>query len=131
MALFGEEWGRWGSRLIEGSSVFITAKCGKRFANSQSYSMTIQNIEYLQTVKDDRIERFTINVKSKTIDETVVNDILSMVGGSVGKTSLYFNINDEENNTNVLLHARNRQIEVGKKLVEYVEEHDNMSYTVN
>ena len=131
LALFGEEWGRWGSRLIEGSSVFITAKCGKRFANSQSYSMTIQNIEYLQTVKDDRIERFTINVKSKTIDETVVNDILSMVGGSVGKTSLYFNINDEENNTNVLLHARNRQIEVGKKLVEYVEEHENMSYTVN
>ena len=111
--------------------MFITAKCGKRFANSQSYSMTIQNIEYLQTVKDDRIERFTINVKSKTIDETVVNDILSMVGGSVGKTSLYFNINDEENNTNVLLHARNRQIEVGKKLVEYVEEHENMSYTVN
>ncbi|MBM6992946.1 MAG: DNA polymerase III subunit alpha [Prevotella sp.] len=131
LALFGEEWGRWGNRLTEGCSVFVTAKCTKKYANSQYYYMAIQSIEYLQTVKENRIERFTINVKSKAIDETVVNDILSMLTDSPGKTELYFNINDEENNTNVLLHSRTGGIEVKRRLVQYVLESENMSYTVN
>ncbi len=131
LALFGEDWGRWGSRLIEGSSVFITAKCTKKYANSSYYYLFVQNIEYLQTVRENRIERFTINVKSKAIDETVVNDILSMVTGTQGKTELYFNINDEENNTNLLLHASTGGIEVNRHLVQYVIDTENMSYTVN
>ena len=131
IALFGEEWGRWNGRLTEGCSVFITAKCFKRFPTSKNHSLVINNIEYLQTVKSDRIESFTINVKSKTIDDAVVNDILSMVVDSPGKTQLYFNIKDEENNSNILLHARSGGIEVKRQLVQYVEENEDMSYKLN
>ena len=131
IALFGEDWGRWGAWLTEGSSVFITAKCSKRYESSQYYSMRIQSIEYLQTVKDKRIERFTINVKSGAIDDEMVTDIMSMVADVPGNTELYFNINDEENNTNVLLLAKAGRIEVRQPLVHYVNEHESMSYTVN
>jgi DNA polymerase-3 subunit alpha len=131
IALFGEEWGRWGAWLTEGSSVFVTAKCSKRYETSQYYSMRIQNIEYLQTVKDKRIERFTINVKSGAIDDEMVTDIMSMVTDVPGSTELYFNINDEENNTNVLLLAKAGRIEVKQPLVHYVNEHESMSYTIN
>ena len=131
IALFGEDWGRWGAWLTEGSSVFITAKCSKRYESSQYYSMRIQSIEYLQTVKDKRIERFTINVKSGAIDDEMVTDIMSMVADVPGSTELYFNINDEENNTNVLLLAKAGRIEVRQPLVHYVNEHESMSYTVN
>jgi DNA polymerase-3 subunit alpha len=131
IALFGDDWGRWAGRFIEGVSLYVTAQCVKKFATSQNYSLVIQNVEYLQSVKDNRIERFTIHVKSKAIDETVVNDILSMVGDEAGNTELYFNINDEENNTNVLLRARHHKIEVNKNLVQYVEGHESMSYSVN
>jgi DNA polymerase-3 subunit alpha len=103
----------------------------KKFASSQNYSLVVQNVEYLQSVKDNRIERFTIHVKSKAIDDTVVNDLMSMMGEEEGNTELYFNIKDEENNTNVLLRASNRKIEVQKSLVQYVEEHESMSYSVN
>lgn len=131
IALFGEEWGRWGARLTEGSSVCVTAKYTKRYESSQYYSMTIQNIEYLQTVKDKRIERFTINMKSKDIDDEVVNDITSMVTNTPGRTELYFNIKDEENNSNVLLLAKVGRIEVKQHLVQYVKEHESMSYSLN
>ncbi|MBP7768078.1 MAG: DNA polymerase III subunit alpha [Prevotella sp.] len=131
IALFGDDWGRWAGRFTEGCSLFITAQCVKKFATSQNYSLVIQNVEYLQSVKDNRIERFTIHVKSKAIDDTIVNDILSMMGDEDGNTELYFNIKDEENNTNVLLRARNRKIEIHKDLVQYVDEHESMSYSVN
>lgn len=131
IALFGEDWGRWGAWLTEGSAVFVTAKCVKRFATSQYFSMVIQKIEYLQTVKDNRLERFTIHLKSARIDDDVVNDVLSMVTDAPGKTELYFNVNDEETNTNVLLRAKAGRIEVRKSLVRYVSEREGMSYTVN
>ncbi len=131
LALFGDEWGRWNGRLTQGCSVLVTATCGKKYPTSTFYSFNIQNVEYLQTVKDQRIERFTINVKSKDITETVVNDILSMVSDTPGKTQLYFNIHDEENNSNVLLRSTRGEIEVKNRLVEYVEEHEEMSYQVN
>jgi DNA polymerase III, alpha subunit (EC 2.7.7.7) len=131
IALFGDDWGKWSGRFTEGCSLFVTAQCVKKFASSQNYSLVVQNVEYLQSVKDNRIERFTIHVKSKAIDDTVVNDLMSMMGEEEGNTELYFNIKDEENNTNVLLRASNRKIEVQKSLVQYVEEHESMSYSVN
>jgi len=131
LMLFGEDWGNWGNRLTEGSSVFVTATCTKKFVNSDRYYMFIKSIEYLQTVKEERVERFTISVKSKNIDDAVANDILSMVNEAPGKTELYFNIHDEENGTNILLHARSGGIEVRKSLVQYIKETENMSYSVN
>ena len=61
----------------------------------------------------------------------MVTDIMSMVADVPGNTELYFNINDEENNTNVLLLAKAGRIEVRQPLVHYVNEHESMSYTVN
>ena len=131
IALFGEEWGRWNGKLTEGCLVFVKAKYVKLYPTSQSYSQQIQNVEYLQTVKDERIERFTINVPSRAIDETVVSDIMSIISDTPGRTELYFNINDEERHTNILLRSTLKRIEVGKELVEYVNSKNEMSYTVN
>lgn len=131
IALFGEEWGKWNGKLIEGCSVFVKAKYVKRFPTSQYFSLVIQNVEYLQTVKEQRIERFTINVNSKNLDEGIVNDILSMVSDNPGHTDLYFNIHDEDSHSNVLLHSRNNRIEIKKELVQYVEEQPEMSYSIN
>ena len=131
LALFGEEWGRWNGRLTEGCSVFVTAKCSKKYQNSQYYSLTISNIEYLQTVKDNRIERFTISVNSDVINDVTVDDILSMITDTEGRTKLYINLHDEQSGANILLFARSQGIEVKKNLVDYITETQGMSYTVN
>lgn len=131
LALFGEEWGRWNGRLTEGCSVFVTAKCTKKYQNSQYYSLTISNIEYLQTVKDNRIERFTISINSDVINDVTVDDILSMITDTEGRTKLYINLHDEQSGANILLFARSQGIEVKKNLVDYITETQGMSYTVN
>ena len=131
IALFGEDWGKWCGMLTENCSVFITAKCEKRYATSNNFYFSVGNIEYLQTVKAERVNRFTINVNGNDIDETMANDILTTVGDTVGKTELYFNIKDDENNTNILLKSLARPIEVSKQLVNYVEQNAKLSYSVN
>lgn len=131
IALFGEDWGKWSGVLRENCSVFITGKCEKRYATSSNFYLNVNNVEYLQTVRTERVNRFTVSMSSSDIDSTMVNDILTTIGDKAGKTELYFNIKDEENNTNVLLRSTNRQIEVSKELVDFVERHEKLSYSVN
>ena len=131
LAFFGEEWGKWRGHLSEGYTVFITAKCVQKYPNSNYIDFQVSNIEYLQSVSDKRIESFTIEADSNHIDETVVNDILTMVNESPGNTQLYFQIHDRESNNTVLLRSRTRPITVKRELVNYVESHPNMTYKVN
>ena len=131
IALFGEDWGKWSGMLTENCSVYITGKCDKRYATSNNYYFNINSIEYLQTVKSERVSRFTINVNGNDIDTAMVNDILTTMGDKPGKTELYFNIKDDENNTNILLKSSARPIEVSKELVNYVDQNDKLSYSVN
>ena len=131
IALFGEDWGKWSGMLTECCSVFITAKCEKRYATSQNFYLNIENIEYLQTVKVERINRFTINVNGNDIDTTMVNDILTTLGNKNGNTELFFNIKDVENNTSILVKSSTQQVEISKEFVNYVEQQPHLSYSVN
>ena len=131
LAFFGEEWGRWKGMLVEGSTVFITAKCVQKYRDSNYYDLKIADIQYLQTVKDQRIEKFTITMDSTSIDETVVNDISTMLRNSSGSTQLYFQINDVASNSYVLLRSKMGPISLKHKFMTYIEANPEMSYHVN
>lgn len=131
LAFFGEEWGRWKGMLVEGSTVFITAKCIQKYRDSNYYDLKIADIQYLQTVKDQRIEKFTITMDSTSIDETVVNDISTMLRNSPGSTQLYFQINDVTSNSYVLLRSKMGPISLKHKFMTYIEANPEMSYHVN
>jgi len=131
LAFFGEEWGRWKGMLVEGSTVFITAKCVQKYRDSNYYDLKIADIQYLQTVKDQRIEKFTITMDSTSIDETVVNDISTMLRNSLGSTQLYFQINDVTSNSYVLLRSKMGPISLKHKFMTYIEANPEMSYHVN
>lgn len=131
LAFFGEEWGRWKGMLVEGSTVFITAKCVQRYRDSNYYDLKIADIQYLQTVKDQRIEKFTITMDSTSIDETVVDDISTMLRNSPGSTQLYFQINDVTSNSYVLLRSKMGPISLKHKFMTYIEANPEMSYHVN
>lgn len=131
LAFFGEEWGRWKGMLVEGSTVFITAKCVQKYRDSNYYDLKIADIQYLQTIKDQRIEKFTITMDSTSIDETVVNDISTMLRNSPGSTQLYFQINDVTSNSYVLLRSKMGPISLKHKFMTYIEANPEMSYHVN
>ena len=131
LALFGEEWGKWRGILVEGSTIYITARCASRFANSNYYEFQIGSIEYLQTVKENRIERFTITVDSDVVDDKLVTDLQTLVDDDEGKAQLYLQVHDINTNTNLLMRAQDRTVGVSHALVQYIESHPKMSYQIN
>ena len=131
LALFGEDWGAWRGIMVEGSTIYCTAKCVARYGNSNYLDFKISTVEYLQTVKENRLERFTIVVDSNVIDETLVNDLKTVIENDEGKAQLYLQIHDVESNTNILLRAQERTVGVSRELIQFVNDHPKMSYQIN
>ena len=132
LALFGEDWGQWRGMLVEGSTVYVTAKCAPRYAHSNYLEFKINSIDYMQTIKENRIEKLTITLDSDIVDDTVINDFNTMLKDDLaGKTQLYFQIHDVESNTFIMFRAQDKTVNVGKELIQYIEAHPKMSYHIN
>ena len=131
LAFFGEDWGKWNGMLIVGSSVYITAKCVPRFRDSNLYDLKVQNIEYLPTVKERSIDRFTINITTDDLDSLVVEELNQIIREHPGKTKLFFQLHDRKGNNHVLLKSRTHEIDVRQDLIKFIENHDFLDYNIN
>jgi DNA polymerase-3 subunit alpha len=131
LAIFDEEWGKWRGMFVEGSIVYVRCKFIRKFPTSTYATLQILDVQYMQTVKDERIERFTIVFDRDAIDDSMVNDIVTMVNDSPGRTELFFNIIDREHKSNLLLRSTTKKIDLKRNLLQYIESNDKLSYHIN
>ena len=131
LALFGEEWGRWSGMFKEGCAVYITAKCQQRFRDSKFYDLRIQNIEYLQTIKDKAIDRITISLAADELNDQVVEELNEIICENPGQTKLYFSLRDARGKNHVLLVSRKRSVDVKRSLINFIEQTPALDYTIN
>ena len=131
MAFFGEEWGRWRGMLTEGCIVYIMAKCQKRHRDSDYYELRVQDIQYMQTIKDTRLEKITLSIDSTELTEAVVKDISTLVEKAPGKVQLYVQVVDSVHNVSLMLRSRSHTVDVTNELLNYVDAHPAMSYHIN
>ena len=131
LALFGEDWGTWRGVMVEGSTIFVTAKCVARYGNSNYLDFKISTVEYLQTVKENRLEKFTISIDSSIVDDTLVNDLKTLVDNDEGHAQLFIQIHDSETNTNFTMRAQDRSVGVSRELIQFVNDNPKMSYQIN
>ena len=109
IALFGEDWGRWSGMFSEGSSVYVTAKMRSRFANSNQKELKVQNVEYLQTVKEKAIDSITISIVSEELNEQTIADLSEIISENPGTTKLFFQLRNAQGNYRVLLRSKEKK----------------------
>lgn len=131
LAMFGEEWGRWSGMFKEGCAVYITAKCQQRYRDSKFFDLRIQNIEYLQTIKDKAIDRITISLSADLLDEKVVEELNEIICDNPGQTKLFFRLHDSRGKKHVLLRSQNRTVDVKRNLIAYIEQTPALDYKIN
>ena len=131
MALFGDDWARWSGWFSEGASVYVTAKVQPRFQFSDIMSLKVQNVDYMQTIKDKAIERITISLVTDMLDEQIVADLTEIINESPGKTALFFQLRDSKGQNHVLLKSKSTGVDVRHNLIDYIERHEMLDYTIN
>ena len=131
LALFGDDWGRWNGMFTEGASVYLTAKLQPRFTNSNQMELKVQNVEYLQRVKEKALDRITISMVADRLDEQVVADLNEIISSNPGKTKLFFQLRDSKGKNHVLLRSKTEGVDVRHVLIDYIESHDILDYQIN
>ena len=77
------------------------------------------------------IEKITISVDSKEINDTVVNDLNTLFVESPGQTQVFIQIKYDESHTTVTLRSKDVTVTVGKTIVNYLESNSALNFRIN
>lgn len=131
LAFFGEDWGKWRGMLIEGSTVLVKMQFVQRFRGSDYLDMRISDIQYLQTVKDEQVEKLTISLDAEHLNDTVVSDLVTVVKNNPGPTQLYFAIRENSGGKPFTVRSRNGKVDVSRELMMFIKENEALGYKIN
>ena len=131
--MMGEEWGQRAGMFSIGASVYITGKVKSRFQYNDNgpKDLKIGGVEFLQTIKERAIDRITIQMMTDKVDDAMVNDLTEIINENPGKTKLFFRLRDSSSNHHVLLRSKREGIDVKNQLIDYIETHDGLAYSIN
>ena len=131
IALFDKDWADWQSMLNVGCTVYITARCQKKYETSTFVDFHISDIQFLSTVKEQRIDRITITMNADTVDEGMVTDLSTLIRSHPGKTDLFIQVYAGVEHQHVMLRSKSVQVDPHQSLLDYLEQQENMSYHIN
>lgn len=133
LVLFGEDWLNLNGKFIVGAAVYVTGKMTQRFSYSDQKELKISNVELLQTIKDQAIDRITISVITDhaKMDDSVVEELGEIIAEHPGKTKLFFQLRDSTGKNHVLLRSQTKTVDVKNQLIEFIEHHPALDYQIN
>ena len=131
LALFGKDWGDRSGMFSVGSAVYVTAKMQPRFQYSDQMELKVQDVQYLQAVKEKAIDRLTITMTTDLLDEQVVADLGELIVSNPGKTKLYIQLVDSLGRNHVLMRSTSKYVDVKNSLVSFIERSEALDYKIN
>jgi DNA polymerase-3 subunit alpha len=93
--------------------------------------LKVQDVQYLQTVKDKAIDRITITLTTDLLDEQVVTELGELINENPGKTKLYFQLVDRTGKGHVLMRSTTKFVDVKSTLVNFIEQTPALDYKIN
>jgi DNA polymerase-3 subunit alpha len=131
LALFGDDWAKWNGWFTEGAAVYVAGKMKPRFYNNEQKELKVQNVEYLQTVKERNIDRITISMTADLLNDEIVTELQELINEHPGKTKLFFQLRDATGKHHVLLRSQKNMVDVRHSLIDYIERTEALDYKIN
>ena len=131
LGLFGKDWGERNGMFTIGSAVYVHAKLQPRFQYSNQMELKVQNVEYLQQVKEKSIHRITITLDTGLLNEQIVTELGELVDANPGTTKLFFQLVDNSKNYHVLMHSTSKFVDIKTSLVNFIEQTPALDYKIN
>ncbi len=130
LAIFGEEWGQIKHMFINGAAVFVTAKCVPMFRDSPILTLRVSSVEYLQTIKETRLEKLTVVFNTDTTDKQQVEEFTALIDEHPGNLPLYIQLRDPNRRT-VLTTRSKATVDLHNSLLNFIESKEGMAYIIN
>ena len=131
IALFGQDWTKWGSYMEVGNSLFIKAMISpKRFRPGEN-ELRIGQIEFLPDVKDKVIDSVTIQMSLESLDEEMAFTFIQLAEENPGNAQLSFQFIDHDGQ-NRLSFVSKRKITLSRSFMDYIDSNKEcLTYQIN
>lgn len=127
---FGQDYVNFHKYCKTGLFILLKGTVKQRF-KSDFYEFKASQIELLSEARKNYVKSVTINIPLNKVNESVIEEIESIVQNNKGKALLKFNIYDPESNMFIHLFSRNTRIELTNSLLEYFEKETDIGYRIN
>ena len=131
LALFKEQWSRWGGYMQEGNMIFITAQVRPHQYIKGKTELVIGDVKFLNDIVKDSIQRLTITVPEHSITDDMVAGLIEMAGKKDGSAELIIRIQDGDGEI-ISLSSPSMKVNVKKEFIEFLEDNakNNLSFTL-
>jgi DNA polymerase-3 subunit alpha len=131
--MMGEEWGQRAGMFSIGASVYITGKVKSRFTYNDNgpKDLKIGGVEFLQTIKERALDRITISMVTDQLTDQIIADLTELINENPGSTKLFFQLRDSQGGSHVLLRSKREGVNIKHQLIDYIEHHEMLSYSIN
>ena len=131
VALFGDEWMRFSNYMKEGYFLYIKGRVAPRKFGTDSFELKVGSVELLPDVKDSLLQSITITIQTEFLNEEIVDDLITMLKDSPGKTELNFLIKDGEGQYQACLKSKTLKISATNKFINYIKGLEGVEYKFN
>ena len=132
IALFGDNWVKWGGYLCIDRSVLISGTVEKHRFKEGAFDLRIGRIDWLADVSDKVVEQITINVNTAALSMDDVEMLTSYVEENPGNAALRMVFIDATNPHNQLrMTSHKHRIKVTRQLLTDIENSEALTYSIN
>ncbi len=131
LRLFGEEWGHWRGMFVQGSTIFVKGNTFKRFKNSNYWNLHLNDVQYMQNVEGTQIKQITLRIDANKLVKDIFESLRSLAHDNKGTVDLYFQLDDPATQKSVMLHSSSGRIALTRKVIDFLDSIEDISYAID
>jgi DNA polymerase-3 subunit alpha len=121
IALFGDDFIRFGNYLQQGQAVFLVGSFKQRF-NQGEYEFKISSISLAENIKRQLTKQLQLEIDVRNVEQELVDFLDKNVKKNPGKSSLRVILTEPKNNLKANLITLDSGIELNNDLIHYLNE---------
>ena len=130
LALFGQDWPRWGGFMMAGSALYITGRVQPGRFDSTRVQISIGQIQFLADVKDTLIQKLTINLKSANITQDLVIQLSEVLKASPGNVAVEF-VFVNNDGTTLTMRPAHLKVSLTRQLMDILQNTPSLEFFIN
>ncbi|MCW3784824.1 DNA polymerase III subunit alpha [Plebeiibacterium sediminum] len=132
-AFFGRDYPEFARYLVEGYYIMARGKIQeKQWTKDGELEVKINKIEMLDGIRESKVSGINISVPLQSIDEELITELASLTEEDDGNVALRFSIYDKEDKHNkAQFLARSSKIKLTDEIVDYLDNHPEISFTLS
>jgi DNA polymerase-3 subunit alpha len=128
--LFGKDFIEYNKYGFPNMCLLIRGKYQPRQYKETILDFKISSIQPLTEVKDSLVKKITLAMPLHVLEEKWITELSFLIKNSRGNCSLYFKIEDMENQLSVSLLTESHKITVNKEMIHFLE-NNKIKFAIN